>query len=221
MWRIASPALHRSLISVSGPEPPGTTDLVHAGREPAADGTLNARLLQPEGFTRALWLFYAVCMPTPLPENDAKQVFNKVSIPIAYKMGYITNNYREPSFRAIEIEYGLTRPETLTLIFLGASDGSTASEICEHSGHLKTNISRAVVALENKGLITRTPSPEDMRRYHLHMTTEGWSLHDKFIRKLFEREQAMMSCLTHAEYVMFDALLEKVCAHVPSWSDKD
>ncbi len=152
-------------------------------------------------------------------DNDAKQVFNKVRIPIAYKMGYVTNNYREPSFRTIEVAFGLARPETLTLIFLGANDGSTATDICEHSGHLKTNISRAVLALESKGLIRRLPSADDMRRQHLYLTATGREMHDKFIHKLFLREEAMMKCLTKAEYAMFDELLGKICAYVPTWKD--
>ena len=155
-----------------------------------------------------------------MPDDDrkAQRIFEDVSIPIAYKMGYVTNNYREPSFRAIESEYGLSRPETLVLIYLAAVDGSTATEICEQSGHLKTNISRAVTALEGKGLIRRVSSSEDLRRQHLHITARGRELHAKFMPKLNVREQAMMSCLTKAEYAIFEELLGKICAHVPKWS---
>ncbi|SCK35260.1 DNA-binding transcriptional regulator, MarR family [Variovorax sp. HW608] len=149
--------------------------------------------------------------------DDARLIFDKVTIPIAYKMGYITNNYREPSFRAIESEYGLARPETLVLIFLAAMDGCTASEICEHSGHLKNNISRAVTALEAKGLVRRSPSADDMRRQHLYITAKGRQLHGKFMPKLLSRERAMMACLTKGEYALFEELLRKICANVPNW----
>lgn len=151
-------------------------------------------------------------------DQDARQIFEEVSIPIAYKLGYLSNNYREPSFRAIESEYGLTRPETLTLIFLAVMDGSTATEICEHSGHLKTNISRAVTTLEGKGLIRRAPSADDQRRQHLYLTAKGRELHARFMPKLNAREHAMMGCLTKAEYAMFEELLGKLCAHVPKWT---
>lgn len=150
--------------------------------------------------------------------QDAGQIFDTVSIRIAYKLGYITNNYREPSFRAIEVKYGLPRPETLVLIFLGVLDGSTASEICEHSGHLKTNISRAVTALQAKGLIHRLPSVDDQRRQHLYLTAKGRELHSQFMPMLDAREQAMMSCLTKAEFGIFEELLGKICAHVPKWN---
>ncbi len=154
----------------------------------------------------------------PEQSKDAAQIFEKVSIRIAYKMGYVTNNYREPSFRAIETKFGLPRPETLVLIFLGELNGSTASEICEHSGHLKTNISRAVTGLEGKGLIRRLASADDQRRQHLHLTAKGRELLAKFMPKLNAREMAMMSCLTNAERAIFEELLGKICAHVPRWS---
>lgn len=153
-------------------------------------------------------------------DRGVEHIFDDVSIPIAYKMGYITNHYREPSFRAIEAEHGLTRPETLVLIFLAVMDGSTAGQICQHSGHLKTNISRAVIALQAKGLVRRSASAQDLRRQHLHITAKGRALHGKFMPKLNAREQAMISCLSQAERAMFEELLRKICKHMPRWSDE-
>lgn len=154
------------------------------------------------------------------PAGDARQIFQRVSIPVAYKVGYVSNSFREPSFRTIETDYGLSRPETLVLIFLGEIDGATASEICENSGHLKNNISRAVTGLESKGLIRRLASADDQRRQHLHLTRRGRDLLRKFMPRLQQREVAMMKSLTQAEYAIFNELLGKVCAAVPQWRDE-
>ena len=64
-----------------------------------------------------------------------RDILNEIEIKTAFKMGYVQNFYREPAFRAIESKYGLKRPETLVLIFLGFEGGVTAAEICEFSGH--------------------------------------------------------------------------------------
>jgi DNA-binding MarR family transcriptional regulator len=152
------------------------------------------------------------------PDRKADEIFDAVSIPIAYKIGYLSNNYREPSFRAIESKYAISRPEILVLIFLAVVDGSTATEICELSGHLKTNISRAVMALEKKKLIRRLPSADDLRRQHLYLTARGRELHQKFMPTLNARETAMTGCLTQGEYAMFRELLAKLCRHVPNWN---
>ena len=42
--------------------------------------------------------------------NEIAGVLSGTEIKIAYKMGYVLNFYREPSFRKIEMELGITRP---------------------------------------------------------------------------------------------------------------
>jgi DNA-binding MarR family transcriptional regulator len=145
-------------------------------------------------------------------------ILDRTAIPVAWKIGYVLNFYREPSFRAIEAEFGLTRPEIVTLIYLNAEEGITASEICEFSGHLKANVSRAVIALQRKGLIRRVRDPADSRRQFLELALEGRALFERFIPRLQERERAMLSCLTPREREALDELLDKLAAHVPSWS---
>ena len=154
-------------------------------------------------------------VPRPLSE-----IIDGVAIPFAYKMGYLTNSYREPSFRSIEAKYGLTRPEILTLIFLYHRDGISASDICDFSGHLKNNISRAVTALEKKGFLRREPDPQDQRRLVLLITSEGRKMHNRFMPGLKKRETAMMQCLDPAEMATLESLLRKLCAQAASWSGK-
>src|SRR6218665_1276768 len=104
------------------------------------------------------------------PLND---ILDGFSIPFAYKLGYMINSYREPSFRAIEATHGLTRPEILSLIFLCFRDGISPAETWYFSGHLKTTISRPSTVLEGKGLVRREPDPQDQRRLILYITAAG------------------------------------------------
>jgi DNA-binding MarR family transcriptional regulator len=148
-------------------------------------------------------------------------VLDGTEIKIAYKMGYVLNFYREPSFRKIEMELGLTRPEIVTLIFLSFREGVTASDICEFSGHLKANISRGIIALERKKLLRREADRADNRRQHLFITPAGRALYARYIPTLRARERAMLSCLTKAECRAFESLLDKLSAHVPRWAAPD
>lgn len=145
-------------------------------------------------------------------------VLGGTEIKIAYKMGYVLNFYREPSFRRIEMELGLTRPEIITLIFLNFREGVTASDICEFSGHLKANISRGIIALEKKKLLRREADPADNRRQHLFITPAGRALYARYIPALREREHAMLACLTQQERKAFERLLDKLAGHVPVWA---
>ena len=153
--------------------------------------------------------------------NPLSDILDGVSIPFAYKLGYVLNSYREPSFRAIEAKFALTRPEILSLIFLCFRDGISASVICDFSGHLKNNISRAVTALEAKGLIRREPDSADSRRLVIFITPAGRDLHDQFMPGLRAREQDMINCLTDEEREDLTHLIRKLCAHAPTWSSAD
>ncbi|MGY8665283.1 MarR family winged helix-turn-helix transcriptional regulator [Bradyrhizobium sp. UFLA05-109] len=158
------------------------------------------------------------------PEQGASgmaSVLGGTKIRIAYKMGYVLNFYREPSFRKIEMDLGITRPEIVTLIFLNYREGVTASEICEFSGHLKANISRGIISLEKKKLIRRDIDTTDNRRQQLYLTPAGRALYAKYIPALRKRERAMLSCLSAAERKQFEGLLDKLAEHVPHWSAVD
>jgi len=154
------------------------------------------------------------------PESDPglRAILNGTEIPTAYKIGYILNFYREPSFRAIEMEFGLTRPEIVMLLALHFRDGITASEFCEFSGHLKAGVSRAVITLEKKKLIRRRTDAADNRRQRLFLTKAGRDLYARYIPGLRAREEAMLACLSAVERSQFDQLLNKLAAHVPQWS---
>jgi DNA-binding MarR family transcriptional regulator len=152
------------------------------------------------------------------PNGDISEVLGGTEIRIAYKIGYVLNFYREPSFRAIETEFGLTRPEIVTLIFLHFRDGVTASEICEFSGHLKANMSRGIIALEKKRLLRRKADRADNRRQNLFITAAGRAMYARYMPMLRAREQAMMACLSPSEREQFESLLDRLAAHVPQWS---
>ena len=153
--------------------------------------------------------------------NPVAGVLDGTAIKIAYKMGYVLNFYREPSFRKIEMELGITRPEIVTLIFLNFREGVTASDICEFSGHLKANISRGIIALEKKKLLRREADRADSRRQLLFITPAGRALYARYIPGLRERERAMLSVLSQAEQRQFERLLDKLASHVPEWSAVD
>ena len=158
--------------------------------------------------------------PTPRQAADPglRGILDGTEIPTAYKIGYVLNFYREPSFRAIEMEFGLTRPEIVILLALHFREGITASEFCEFSGHLKAGVSRAVITLEKKALIRRQTDSADNRRQLLFMTEAGRNLYQRYIPMLRAREQAMLECLSRSERQQLDRLLDKLGAHVPNWS---
>ena len=60
----------------------------------------------------------ATLKPVEPREEKLSDILDGTEVPVAYKIGYILNSYREPSFRAIEADLGLTRPEIVLLLAL-------------------------------------------------------------------------------------------------------
>lgn len=155
--------------------------------------------------------------PPERSEERLHAILAGTEIPTAYRIGYILNFFREPSFRRIEAEFGLTRPEIVILLALHSNEGITAAEFCEFSGHLKAGVSRAAIALEKKGLIRRLTDEADSRRQRLFLTDAGRVLYQRYIPTLKAREAAMLSCLSVSERQQLDQLLDKLAANVPNW----
>ncbi|WP_218153100.1 MarR family winged helix-turn-helix transcriptional regulator [Tranquillimonas alkanivorans] len=90
---------------------------------------------------------------------------------------FLLNQAAEATSRAFEevyeSEYGMTRPQWRVLANLGTFGPLTATEICRRGGIEKTAVSRAVQALEGRGLLKRQRVAGDRRAEQLELTNEG------------------------------------------------
>ncbi|MCR8550614.1 MarR family transcriptional regulator [Salipiger sp. P9] len=69
--------------------------------------------------------------------------------------------------------YGMTRTQWRVLAIVGRYGGLTASDICAIAHEEKSRVSRAVAALEERGMLSREISPEDKRAEILSLSAEG------------------------------------------------
>ena len=72
--------------------------------------------------------------------------------------------------------YGFTRTQWRVLANLGKFGSMTARDICVISHIEKTKVSRAVAALEQDGMLSRTPSETDRRAEVLSLTPKGQAI---------------------------------------------
>ncbi|WP_425359538.1 MarR family winged helix-turn-helix transcriptional regulator [Borborobacter arsenicus] len=86
--------------------------------------------------------------------------------------------------------HGLTRPEWRVFATLGQFGTMTATAIGAHSAMHKTKVSRAVVALEQRKWLMRTPDASDRRIEHLALTKAGVTAYREMVplAKAFEKE---------------------------------
>lgn len=111
---------------------------------------------------------------------------------------------------SIRPKYGLTPREWRVLAVLEYLGEVPLQELAKHSGLLKSQMSRTVSALIDRGFIAKTANPEDGRSILLRLSAEGLDLSRRILDDSFRRNEAMLSTLSHAEQQILIELLRRV-----------
>lgn len=83
--------------------------------------------------------------------------------------------------RVYGARFDLSLAEWQVLAVLGERGAATSTDIKLDCFMHKTKISRAVAALESRGLLTRRTSQSDLRVAHLSLTSRGRRMHEELI----------------------------------------
>jgi DNA-binding MarR family transcriptional regulator len=106
--------------------------------------------------------------------------------------------------------FGLTIPGWRVLATLGQYGVRTARDIAAHGVMHKSTISRAVSNLEERGLITRKPNPDDRREELLEHTPAGAAIYEALVPEALQFEERLRGVLSPAERALFLALIDKL-----------
>jgi DNA-binding MarR family transcriptional regulator len=128
----------------------------------------------------------------------------------AFRFNYIALRYNIPLYGWIEREYGLRRPEYVVVYSLGLRDGVTARDISLSYGFPKNSLSRAINALEAKGLIARRRHPEDKRSFVIKLTPGGRALFDATLPRFIALQDEMLKVLSAQERETLSVLLARI-----------
>jgi DNA-binding MarR family transcriptional regulator len=90
-------------------------------------------------------------------------------------------------------------PQWRVLATLSAGNGWTAKAIVASTRTHKSTISRAVEALEQRGLIEAVQSPEDKREYRLRLTGSGRRLFRELEPLVLDYQKGLMDKLGETE----------------------
>lgn len=97
-------------------------------------------------------------------------------------------------------EFGITRPEWRLFAAIGHREKIIARELAELTCMDKVKVSRGLLGLEEKGLITRVPLPEDQRAAQVALTGAGIALYQQMVPRVLEWESRLIDCLSASEY---------------------
>ena len=127
---------------------------------------------------------------------------------------YVLNQAAEASSAGFQScyrqRYGMLRTEWRVLFHLGRYGGITAKEICERASLHKTKVSRAVLALETKRYLLRTPQEQDRRHETLSLTRQGQAVYSDLVQAAEDYDAALSAHFSTQEREVLQRCLEKI-----------
>jgi DNA-binding MarR family transcriptional regulator len=112
--------------------------------------------------------------------------------------------------RYCEGQFGVTRREWVVLALLAAGGPAGPSELAVRAGLPKPAMSKALVALQRKGLISRAARRGDRRYAQLALTAAGEELHGRILPVVDGINRQLMAPLTEGEIAVLDGLLARM-----------
>jgi DNA-binding MarR family transcriptional regulator len=106
--------------------------------------------------------------------------------------------------------FQLEIPEWRVLVTVGQGNDCTAQRIAASTRMHKTRVSRAVAALEARGLIERDANAKDGRELPLRLSKAGRQVYASLVPQALQRERELLSCLSKAERRQFAQALSRL-----------
>ncbi len=131
---------------------------------------------------------------------------------LPYRLSVTSNLVSDRIARTYVSLFGLTIPEWRLIAVIAEVEAITQAEIGERTRMDKVTVSRAAIALVERGLLARAPNPGDKRSHHLSLTAAGRDLYSSVSPKALELERTIFSRFSEEELENFVAMLRRIDA---------
>ncbi len=110
----------------------------------------------------------------------------------------------------IRPKFNITPREWRAIAVLSYLKQAPLQELARHSGILKSQMSRTVSGLIDRGLIQRSTNPEDGRSVLLRLSPEGVRMSDQILSESHVRNDHMLALLSMKERQLLSELIARV-----------
>ncbi|MCP2678497.1 MarR family transcriptional regulator [Maricaulaceae bacterium NA33B04] len=140
---------------------------------------------------------------------------------LPYRLSVASNKASSLIAKAYQTRFGLSIWEWRVIAVLGGqARAMTAQGVCEATAMDKVTVSRAIRALDSRGLVRRKPKPEDKRASDVTLTEEGEAIYAEIAPSALDYEARMLAGFSDEERETLKTLLEKLERHLDSVSLK-
>ncbi|MEL6662904.1 MAG: MarR family winged helix-turn-helix transcriptional regulator [Pseudomonadota bacterium] len=129
---------------------------------------------------------------------------------LPYRLSVLSNTVSSAIAETYRSKFGLNIWQWRVMAVLGEAPGLTARDVAGRTAMDKVAVSRAVAALEARGLLQREVHPEDGRAAHLTLTAQGKKIYTEIVPLALAHEEALLAHLTPSELSSLERLLDKL-----------
>jgi DNA-binding MarR family transcriptional regulator len=131
---------------------------------------------------------------------------------LPFRLSFTSNLVSDRIARAYQSLFGLTIPEWRLVAVIAEGGGITQQAIGAKTRMDKVTVSRAAIALVERGLIERAPNAGDRRSHLLRLTAAGTALYQQVAPKALELERRIFGGFDAGRVAAFVAMLREIDA---------
>lgn len=129
---------------------------------------------------------------------------------LPYRLSVASNRVSDAIAGTYRALFGLRIPEWRLIAVLAESDGMTQQALGRRTRMDKVTVSRAAIALADRGLVERAPNPGDQRSHLLALSAAGRTLYAEVAPKALEMEARIFAELDAKEAAAFASMLDRI-----------
>jgi DNA-binding MarR family transcriptional regulator len=141
---------------------------------------------------------------------------------LSYRLHTVANLLSRGAELRYRREFGVSLWEWRSIALLGASESALSlNELARSAGIDKSQMSRVVSGLAERGLVTREADAADGRGVRLALSKPGRRMYAGLMRAAGERDQAFIGCLTDSERKSFERVLAKLAGQAREFIQRE
>lgn len=138
---------------------------------------------------------------------------------VPYRLSIASNLMSDAIAGAYRSLFGLNVAEWRVIAVLAERQSATQQELCAATRMDKVTISRAAIALADRGLVERAPNASDKRSHLLSLTASGQQLYAQVVPKAIAMEKELLADLSAKEIDTLVGMLRRIEARAEGFSE--
>ncbi len=131
---------------------------------------------------------------------------------VPFRLSYTSNLVSDRIAKTYEALFGLSIPAWRLVAVIAEGEGVTQAAIGARTRMDKVTVSRAAIALTERGLLQRAGNPDDRRSHLLTLTEAGRTLYAAVAPKALELERRIFESFPADELARFVETLRRIDA---------